>query len=66
MLSVASEMGFFVTRMLLPFSHPRTNATSRKNVNKLEKISWQIMPLKQQSMKKFFLCQMIKKLSITH
>jgi len=65
-LSVASEMSFFVNGMPLPFSHPLTDAMLRKNVSKLEKISWQIMPLKQQSTKKFFLCLRIKELSITH
>lgn len=44
-LSVASEMGFSVNGMLLPFSHPLTDALSRKNVSKLEKTSWQIIPL---------------------
>lgn len=65
-LSVASEMGFFVNGMLLPFSHPLTDALSRKNVSKLEKTSWQIIPLKQQSIKNLFLCQRIKELNITH
>lgn len=37
-----------------------------KKVSKLEKISWQIIPLKQQSIRKFFLCQRIKELGITH
>lgn len=64
-LSVASEMGFFVNGMPLPFSHPLTDATLRNNAIKLEK-SWQINPLKQQYIKKFFLCQKIKEINITH
>lgn len=38
-LSVVSEMGFCVNGMPLPFSHPLTDAMSRKNVSKLEKSS---------------------------
>lgn len=64
-LSVAPEMAFFVNAMPLPFSYPLTDAMSRNNVIKLEKISWQINPLKQQFIKKFFLCQ-IKEMNITH
>lgn len=65
-LSVASEMDFFVNGMPLPFSHPLADAMSRNNVIKLEKISWQINPLKQQYIKKFFLCQKIREMNITH
>lgn len=36
MLSVASEIGFFVNGMPLPFSHPLTDATLKNNVIKLE------------------------------
>lgn len=65
-LSVASEMGFFISGMALPFSHPLTDAMSRNNVIKLEKISWQINPLRQQFIKWFFLCKKIKEMNITH
>lgn len=59
-------MGFLVNGMHLPFSHPLTDAMSGKNVSKLEKISWQLIPLKQPSIKKFFPCQRIKELNISH
>lgn len=39
-------MGFSVNGMPLPFSHPLTDAMLRNNVIKLEKVSWQINPLK--------------------
>lgn len=65
-LSVASEMSFFVNGMPLPFSHPLTDAMLRNNGIKLEKISWQINPLKQQCIKKIFLCQKIKEMNIAH
>lgn len=57
--------GLLLECLCLFFYH-LTDAMSKKNVSKLEKVSWQIIPLKQQSIKKFSLCQRIKELNITH